>query len=362
MRLLFLNERVDYASATSYSIDLASALMERGHRVQLCTTGGQLAGDFRTRGVETYVAKFNLFAFRKLLQYLRDYDADIVHVQSLRSVPFARRIASRLGKPVMVTVHTRPVPDAPVLDDSNLCGAIAVNEVIREALVNDQNLPKNSVRVIRRGVDLQGFSPAEEEPWRGEGDRLPVIGSVGRLQRDKGHQVLIRAARRIIDAGCEAHFAVVGDGPQEPELRRLVHELDLRLSVTFSAHIAARQDLFRLFDIVAAPVLKTGVAVTAIEAMAMRKPLIASGVGEMLHIVQDGVTGHLVPEGDDEFLAAKILEVLRNPDEMRAVAARARAWVEKNFALEPMVDATVEFYEDALRDLEEGRALEAARR
>ena len=359
MRILFINERVDYSNAASYSFDLATALVERGHEVQVCTGGGELLDQFRGRSIETYEVSFNILSMNKLLGYLGGFDPDLIHVQNLRSYEFGRKITSRLATPVVLTVHTRPGPRARRSHGQNFCGAIAANEVIREGLVNELDMDKSHVRVIERGIDLEAFRPGKLEYWTPEQKRLPVVACVGQLSEEKGQHLLIRAARLVLDQGIEAHFAIVGDGDTAASLHDLVKELGLELNVTFSPHIAGRQALYELFDIMAMPVLKGGVGVTAIEAMAMGRPLITSGVGEMLHLVQDGETGLLVPEGDIEALAAKILELIRNPAEISRLGESARKWVEQEFVLEPMVDDTLEFYGECLDRIDEETSIEA---
>jgi glycosyltransferase involved in cell wall biosynthesis len=353
MKILFINEKLNYANATSYAYDLTSEMLLRGVEIQLCTGGGDLLDVFGELGVETYLVKWNILSFRKLLEFLRQFNPDLVHILSLRSVPFGQRIASKLEKPYVLTAHTRPSPDITQIEDPNVCGAIATSEVIRESLVNHLGIAKKLVRVIPRGIDLRRFVPSDEKLWTPDSGRLPVVGSVGRLTRDKGHHVLIEAARRVLDAGIEAHFAIVGEGNEESELRRLVKQLDLVPHVTFSPHIAEQQHLYGVFDIIAMPVLKTGVGVTAIETMAMRKPLIVSGVGEMLDLVKDSEAAILVREGDAVGLADAIIDLLRNSQRLGEIGARAREWVEKSFALEPMIDQTLEFYAESLQALAE---------
>ena len=359
MRILFINERVDYSNATSYSLDLAGAIADRGHEVQLCTGGGELIGQFRQRPIETYQVSFNMLTMGKLLGYLGNFDPDLIHVQSLRSYPFGRKIIRRLRKPVILTVHTRPGPHARPLREEYLCGTIAANEVIREGLVNEFDMDKSRVRVIERGIDLGAFTPGKNGYWTPAEDRLPVVGCIGQLSEEKGQHLLIQAAKLVLDQGVQAHFAIVGDGETAASLHELVKELGLELHVTFSPHIAGRQALYGLFDIIAMPVLKGGVGVTAIESMAMGRPLITSGLGEMVHLVKDGETGLLIPEGDVEALAARILELIRNPAEMSRIGEGARKWVEMEFVLEPMVDETLEFYGECLDRIDEERTIEA---
>jgi len=348
MRLLFVNETLDYASATSYTMDLALALRARGDEVRLCTCGGDLTGAFRDRGIRTYRVKHNLLSFRKLIDFLREFDPQLIHVQSIDSLRLGQRIAARLRKPYVVTAHRRPDEESDPIADRSFRGVIALNELIREALVNDQGIPKSRIRVIRRGI----YFPRPKGDEVDESNRIPVVGSIGRLVPDKGHHFLIEAARILVDRGVDAHYAIVGEGAEESRLRALVRKLDLALHVTFSPHLPRRSELFALFDIIALPVLSTGVAVTALEAMAMGKPLIASTVGEHLHIIQDGETGSLVPVGDAVALADGLERLIKDPDLRRKLSAAGRRWVEKECALEPMVVETRDFYAAVLEGIE----------
>jgi glycosyltransferase involved in cell wall biosynthesis len=362
MRLLFVNHRLDFTSTSSYTLGLATSLRKRGERVRILTAGGRLRADFRRAGIETYRARFNFFSFRKLIGFLRDFDPDLIHVQHLPGLPLGRRVALKLGKPHLVTVHRRPDPKDPRIAGDLMRGVIAVSEGIREALVNRQNLSKGLIRVIRRGVDLTALKPEAPGREESEGKHIPVVGTVGRLTREKGHHTLIAAARRILDGGLPVHFVIVGEGDEEPRLRALVKKLQLERYVTFSPHAPSLTDLYRMFDIVALPVLKSGVGATALEAMAMGKPIVGSAVGEMVHIVQNGRTGVLVPEGDAGLLADRIVDLLIQPDLMQQLGRQARAWVEENCGLSPMVEATCEFYGEVISQLRETGELQGTGR
>jgi len=349
VRLLFANERVVYAGTSTYSLDLAVALKKTGHEVQVCTTGGDLRQVFADCEIETYLARPNLLSYWKLLEFLRDYDPDLIHIQNRQSALFGQKLSRRLRVPHVITVHRLPAAPKPRLSHPRLAGIIAANEVIREYLVNDQGLPKSLIRVIPRGVDTEALVPDPDMPTVGPSeDLIPVLGSVGSLTTVKGHHVFIKAARRVLDRGIECMFAIVGEGEEEQPLRRLVKELRLESRVTFSPHMPNRRELYRTFDIVVVPTLRGGVGSTVLEAMAMGKPIIASAVGEILHILQEGKTGLLVPEGNAEALATRIVELLEKPDLARSLGKEARASAVEHFALSAMVEATRQFYEEVL--------------
>jgi glycosyltransferase involved in cell wall biosynthesis len=362
VRLLFVNQQLSYTSTSSYTLDLSLALRRQGHDVQICTKGGDLRRVFADFGVETYLVRFNILSFLKLLEFLREYQPDLVHIQNNRSLRFGQRIAKSLGIPYVVTVHRVAGDSSPRLAHPLLGGVIAANEVIRESLVNSQRIPKALIRVIHHGIDVDALSPERERKGAGAGqDLIPVVGSVGRLSRVKGHHVFLEAARQIISKGIEALFAIVGEGEEEKNLRRLTRKLGLQKQVTFSPHIPNRRELYRIFDVVVVPTLRGGVGLTALEAMSMAKPVIATSVGEILHVMEDGRTGFLIPEGDVSQLARRIEELIASPGLARQIGQAAREYVTENFALAPMVKATRHFYEEVVWRARDRHLLEAGR-
>lgn len=359
MRLLFINQKLSYAGTSSYTLDLAVALRKMGAAIQVVTQGGPLRKVLVNLGFESYQIKFNPLSFRKFLQFLREFNPELIHVQNQRSAHLGQRISRKLRVPHVVTVHRTPDPSSPELKDPLLLGIIATNEVIRESLVNEHGIPKSLIRVIHRGVDTERLTPGSAPAIQATDQPLiPVVGLVSRLARVKGQHVFLQAARRVLDLGVEAMFAIVGEGEEEPSLRKLVKTLGLEYNVMFSPHIPDRRELYRIFDMVVVPTLRAGVGSCALEAMSMGKPVIASAVGELLHIIENGKTGLLVPEGDEEALAAGMVELIRNPDLSRSLGGQARDCIVRQFSLTSMVKSTHQFYEDVRGDFEE-RGLES---
>ncbi len=360
MRLLLVNEKLPYASTTFYTLDLALAVQKLGDKVCVCTKGGDLREVFRKRGVTSYIAKLNLFSFYKLMGFLRDFDPELVHIQNPRSVPLGQKLSTRLGVPHVLTVHRVPsAEDDPRLAHRLLAGVIAASEMIRASLVNDHGISKSIIRVIKHGVNVEAFKPEPAQPKGPE--TLPVVGSVGRLTSVKGHDVFLRAARKVLDRGVEALFLIVGEGEEERSLRKIVSELNLEQSVTFLPHMPSRRELYRLFDIIVVPSMRGGLGATALEAMAMGKPLVASAVGELLHLIEHQKTGLLVEEKNDEQLCDGIVKLIQDPEFAKRLGKQAREYVVENLSLAEMLKATREFYEEVQAQLIE-KTLESAPR
>ena len=197
--------------------------------------------------------------------------------------------------------------------------------------------------MIRSGVSLEKFSAGSPSLSSG---RVPVIGSLGRLDPVKGYSYLIPAARKVLDSGHDAMFVICGEGEDETNLRRQIKELDLEKVVTLCPPMPDMPELVRNFDIVVVPTLRGGVGLAALEAMTMARPVVASAVGEIVQFVTDEQSGILVRPRDPDALAEKIVSLLEHPEEARRLGKNAREWVDKNLPLSQMVNATEAFYKD----------------
>ena len=353
MNLLFVNRRLGFQSTTTYTYELARAVQSRGHKVRLCTMGGDLRDWFHQGGIEILPVKFNFFSFRRLIRFLEEFNPDLIHIQNLRTLPLGHRLAERLQRPHLVTVHHVPEEDglASQIPHWLLTAVIAVNEDIRESLVNDHRISKELIRVIPPGINLERYVPLESRNPAFQG-RLPVVGTIGRLDPLKGIHHFLRAARKVLDRGREAMFVIVGDGEDERSLRLEAKGLGIEKHVTFAPPMPDIVDLYRSFDIVVVPTQRGGVGLTALEAMAMEKPVVASAVGELLNIVLDGRTGFLVAEKDPDQIADRITRLLDDPALCAGLGKAARRRIEEDYSLPSMVGATEALYREILDEIE----------
>ena len=223
--------------------------------------------------------------------------------------------------------------------------AVRVRVRLRELLVNRLNVPKGYIRVIPKGVDLQTFDLPPIE-FR---DRLPVIGCVGRLVPGKGQEHFLRAAKQVLDSGREAVFLLMGQGRDERRLRRLIKELNLTKAVTISPPIRGTREIYRVVDILVLPATKAASSLTALEAMAARRPVIASVIGDLLHLVKNEENGLAVEPGNEQGLARAMCRLLDDTDFARELAERAREFVSAKYHVNRMIEGTMALYEETLR-------------
>ncbi len=208
---------------------------------------------------------------------------------------------------------------------------------------------------IPSGIALSEFRSVRVDPVvkrkeMGVPDKGPVIGTVGRLVPIKGHAWLLKAAPRVLAEFPNATFVFIGEGPLWGPLQKLAAELGITGHVMF---LGARQDVsecLAVFDLFGFPSLNEGMGRALIEAMAMGLPTVATRVGGIPDVVEDGKTGTLVPPQDDAALADALLKLLRDPARGQVYGQAARRSVNKRFDVESMVRAIDRLYDVVWRE------------
>jgi sugar transferase (PEP-CTERM/EpsH1 system associated) len=235
---------------------------------------------------------------------------------------------------------------------------VALSQGLESYLVRAVGVPRERVVRICNGVDTVRFAPASDgarAPVAGSPFNDPnlwIVGTVGRLQHVKDQVTLARAFVRAVaivpGAAQRMRLAIVGDGPLRAEVEQV-------LAQAHAAHLAwlpgERADVpacLRGFSCFALPSRAEGISNTILEAMASGLPVVATNVGGNPELVEEGVTGTLVPAEDPEALAREIVASFRAPRlaEARGRAGRERA--EKLFSLDGMVRRYGELYRELL--------------
>jgi glycosyltransferase involved in cell wall biosynthesis len=196
--------------------------------------------------------------------------------------------------------------------------------------------PRRPIVAVYPGVDLESFDPGRRPSAREARKRLdlpaegPLIGMFGRLQRWKGMHTLVEGMPRVLARHPGAHAAIVGgahalEPAYEDELRDRIARFDLRERIIMSGHQADVPAWMQAMDVIVHASDFEPFGIVIIEAMALGKPVVAGDAGGPREIVQDGLSGLLVPFDDPEALANAVLRYLDDPDYARRVAHAARA-------------------------------------
>jgi glycosyltransferase involved in cell wall biosynthesis len=298
-------------------------------------------------------------ATRQLVDYLRHHEIDLVHAHMFRAEVIGTRAALAAGTPViMATVHSSRVRSA---EDRELLARLTpqmdrliVPSASIEAKVRAEGRTGAQFSVIPNGIDLDRFSlPAGPCSLRRElgipRDAL-LIGVVARLEPEKGHRYLVEAMPAILDQAPDAWLAIVGSGSVEAELRDQVSRLpaSVRSRITLTG---LRDDISALtaeLDIAVLPSLREAQGISILEAMARRRPVVASAVGGVPEVLTDGVDGLLVPPRLPAALADAIGRLAADASLRRRLADAGRATVAARFSIDAMVRQVENVYDEEL--------------
>jgi len=283
--------------------------------------------------------------FRRICNWARDQEPLLIHGLSAVTTPVCSRLAEALELPFVITVHHFQKKNS-LRVEKRCRGFIAVSEVLRENLVNDAHIAKESVHLIPAGIRAVNIGPQESREGRSS---VPLVSSFGKLIRRKDFQMFLKAARIVIDKlGPEVSFVISGEGPDESPLRKLARDLKIDKQVTFAHGGAAHVRLLHDTDVYVQCSRAEGFGTMVLQAMAYGVPVVATSTGGILSLVKHGENGFLVPVGDAEALAAHICELLSDAELRRKIGDVARQSADKNFNLDHMMSRTLELYAECL--------------
>jgi glycosyltransferase involved in cell wall biosynthesis len=307
---------------------------------------GTLGVDLRCEGFSVELlgrkAGLDLGCPLRLAKLIRRERVDVVHAHQY--TPFFYGLAARLPgprRPILFTEHGRHQPDYPrpkrMMANRLLLSrrdrVVGVGASVRQALITNEGIPARRVGVLYNGIDVDAFSATvDRAAARRELGARPgefVLLQVARLDYLKDHATAVRTLARVVAQVPQARLVLVGDGPEQPAVEGQVRALKLDDKVRF---LGLRKDVSRLLhgaDAFLLTSVSEGIPLTVIEAMAAGLPVVATDVGGLREVVDDGATGFLAPAKDDAGLAAHALRLAADADLRRRLgeAGRARAKV-----------------------------------
>jgi glycosyltransferase involved in cell wall biosynthesis len=331
----------------------ASAFAKRGFRVLIaCQPGSRLGLEAQRHGLTVRPVAMpkvvDVWACWRLRRLMRRDDVDLVHTHSSIDAWLAGFAARTLRLPVVRSRHVSiPVKQRRNFVYNALCDRIiSSGEAVRKVLI-EGGVDAAKIVPIPAGVDVEQFHPTVSgEAVRREFDMDgPVIGTVAMFRHSKGHHVLLQAMPEILRREPKAAFLWVGDGLGRPTLQQAITTMGLQTKV----HLAGfREDVpacLAAMDVFVLPSVKSdGVPQVILQALAMRKPVVASAVGGVPEFIQHQRTGVLVSPNDPQTLAEAVVQVLGQPQSAAEWAQAGGQMVATQYTLEQMIDRTAAVY------------------
>jgi glycosyltransferase involved in cell wall biosynthesis len=364
MRIAYVVTRADsVGGATIHVLEMARAMVQRGHAVAVFVGGEGPAGKrLAESGALVHSLRHlrrsvrphrDLRAFLELTSALRDFQPDLVSTHTAKAGWVGRAACLRLGIPAIYTPHGLPVGDRMPGPQSLLFQAaervagrwsravICVCEQERRLALAYSIAPPDRLLVVLNGVRE---IPVE---LRAHPETSPVrIVSVARFEAPKDHATLLRALAQLPDLDWE--LELVGDGPLEPACRALAAALGIAGRVRFPGYTPVVAEALGRAQIFALSSRSEALPRSVLEAMRAGLPVVATQVGGVPELVDNGVNGMLVPRGDTGALTAALAGLIPDAARRLQLGTAARLSYEGRFRLEYMIEKTAALYETAL--------------
>jgi len=295
--------------------------------------------------IYTINLKKNPFSFFQLIKILKKEKPEILHT-FLYAGNIAGRIASVFTNIPVVVSSQRSTDDWRKwyhwkIDyvTSKLCDVIVSNSHKgKKVLMEKSRIPGEKISVIPNGIEIkENVIPVSKKDLHIKKGQW-VIGTVGNLRKPKGHIFLIEAASYILKEFHQTKFIIVGDGNLKEFLIKETMKRKIRANFIFPGFQPHPERIMSILDVFILPSLWEGCPVSLLEAMSLRKPCVATEVGDVPFLIQNGENGIIVPPGNSRILAQSVVKLLKNESLRKRLGEKAVQTVRDKFLCEKMLN------------------------
>ncbi len=359
--------------ATELGIELAAA----GHQVHFITYSQPFRLTGREEGIfyhEVPVSNYPLFEYppydlalaSRMAEVAEYYDLDLLHVHYAIphsvSALLARQMLAARGRhlPFVTTLHGTDITlvglDRSYLPITRFSieqsdGVTSISQYLRERTIKEFKI-KREIEVITNFVNCDFYLPLNPEERAEKRKRYAAPD-----EKILIHLSNFRPVKRVTDAveifarvveQIPAHLLLVGDGPDRSAAEWLAHKKGIQERVHFLGKQESVNELLPLADLMLMPSELESFGLAALEAMACRVPTIATNVGGVPELIEDGVDGRLFPVGDVDGMANAAAELLLDPAKLEAMATAARRTAQQRFCASKVIPVYERYYERVL--------------
>jgi len=355
-------------------LELVKNLVEKRadkYTVTVCSVGqgGTLQPEFERLGIKVFVIekkhKFDISQVFKVCRIIKQEQIDLVQTTLFYADVIGALAAKLTGVDAVISWDT--VSHPPDSHETRLrhklsyqlCmrfvkRIVAVSEGVKKYLIEDRKIASKKIVIIHYGIDLSlfksrnGFLDKRKRSELGLPDHKIVIGTVARLEIQKGHRYLIAAAPEIINKFSNVVFVFAGDGTLRQELETQVNELGLQENFRFLGFRKDVKELLFAFDVFVLPSLFEGLPNVILEAMASGRPIVATAVDGTPELIEHNETGLLVPPKSPHALQEQILNLLENEEKGSKLGRQAKEMAKQKFSFDQQFRKFEEVYDATL--------------
>lgn len=336
-----------------------------------CPPNGKMLDNFSKYSEEIVTFNFknwlNPLTIFSLKKYMKLKQIEIVHTH-LYNADFMGIIAAQLGRVPykFTTIHGHNFDTScrfGLRNTKNLfCSlvyrfiymfcdkVIVVCQALKKDLLERPGIKveERKIKVIYNGFDLEKIAEFNQRSDRRVesmlGNNGRFVGVIGNFDRVKGHAVLLKSIPQVLKEIGKVKFIFVGDGEERNRIERIIKKLRIEKNIIFTGVYPEVLDIIGLCDLIVLPSLNEGLPLSILEAMALAKPIVATSIGGVPEVLENGKTGVLVPPRDSDALARAILYVLKDPNLGLEMGKRSRIRLENLFSFKNIVKEIENLY------------------
>lgn len=355
MRILHIISSGGMYGAEAVILNLSRTLNRQGHASLIgifsnsSNPNVQLHERALAEGIESHLIPCNGQIDRTVPATIRNLaatvGADLIHAHGYKADVYAYLAMRKAPMPLISTCHTWYDDSLllwlyGIIDRRVLCryqAVITVSEDVRHRLL-DSGVQPNRIHFIRNGIDLRPFANATPSLRQLAPQGGLLIGWVGRLTHGKGPDLFLRAIAQLRPEFPAAHYLMVGEGPDRPQVERLIRDLDLGDMIHLLGQRSDMPAVYASCDLMVSSSRLEGLPMAILEGMASALPWVAPSVGAIPMVIRSGQNGILIPPDNVELLATSMARMMRNPEERARLALAARHLIEAEFSAERMAE------------------------
>lgn len=363
--LIFFTETIGIGGAEVYLQVLALGLNKEQFDIRVAIPKNKgtevFVNELRSKGIRVdYIRRYNI---HNNYLYFKKNKPDLIHF----NVPFPSFYCCTTAilaglfyskSKLYVTEHLVPLEYRPNpffrsiinLIYRKLNSSITVSNKNKEALIKNFDLPESKIKVIYNCVNIDSIVKYNREIAKDLNEKFSindsaiVFGTVGRLHKQKGHQYLIDASKNVIEKVPNSVFLLVGTGSEKYQLIQKIEENNISDHFRIVGYQENLPEILALIDIFVLPSISEGFPFSILEAMAARKPVIATNVGGVPEIITNNVNGILVEPMDSDALAKAMILLAKDKKKRDQIAELGQKKIMENFSLEKMISMTEEIF------------------
>ncbi len=348
----------------SHVIDLVKNLdPSRFESLVLAFTDGPMISLLKSRNISCFVIPtlkpFDLSVRKPVTDLIREQKIDLVHIHGTRAFSNTYASARKLGIPIVYTVHgwtfnafqraLKRILSVRIEAWFTRMAKATINVSKNNREIGLKYIPNLRSVVIQNGIDNKRFQPklnyVDVRRQLGIPSDKIVVGSIARMTEQKDPLTLIRAFAKVNEKHPDKYFLLfVGDGDLKQKAIDETTSLKLLESVRFEDFRQDIPDVLQAIDIFCLPSLWEGLSLGLLEAMSMKKAVIASDVDGTREVIENGVNGYLFPPTNESKLAELITKLGEDKNHRLQIGSQAASTVQANFTVEGMTRKTEEVY------------------